>query len=140
MKDLFTHRARVYYDATDAGGVMYHSYYLNLIEHARMEYLLHHGYSAAKLQYEHNLTFVAVECNMKWLLPAKVGDELEITMKARDPERVSIWFDHEILKIEPNGERTLLNTAAIRMVCIDAEKIKARSIPAEMKEKFLDGE
>ncbi|MGM0562971.1 MAG: acyl-CoA thioesterase [Pseudomonadota bacterium] len=139
MSYVFRHRARVYFDGTDAGGVMYHAHYLNLIEHARMEYFSSLGYETADLHYQHNLSFVAVECNMQWKRPAHLGDRLEITMTARDPERVSVWFDHEIYRLEPSGDRTLLNVAALRMVCVDAAEVKARSIPSEMKEKFLNG-
>ena len=140
MTDVFKHQTRVYYDATDSTGVVYHSHYLNYIEHTRMEYWNDHGYDAGQLQEQDNLSFLAVECNMQWIKPARVADHLEITMRARDAERVSIWFDHEIFKIEPNGDRTLLNRAAVKMVCIDVEKTKARSIPEQMKEKFLNGE
>lgn len=139
MNYQFTHRARVYFDATDAGGVMYHAQYLNLIEHARMEFFTSLGYDTAQVHYQQNLNFVAVECNMQWKRPAHLGEHLEITMTARDMERVSVWFDHETYRVEPNGERTLLNTAAIRMVCVDAAEMKARSIPQEMKEKFIHG-
>lgn len=136
---VFKYRTRVYYDATDAGGVVYHSYYLNYIEHARMEYFLHHGFNFADMQSERQEAFVAVESNMKWLKPARVGDELEVTVEPLEASRVSLTFAHTILKIEPSGERTLLNSAEIKMVYVGLEPIKARTIPQQLIEKLMPG-
>lgn len=137
MSDVFKYTTRVYYEQTDAGGVMYHSNYISVIEHARMEFWIANGYHPAKGQQEDNMAFVVADCSMHWIKPAVLSDMIEVTVKATGAKRVSMDFEHEIYRIEDNGERTLLNTAKLTLVCMDLNTMRACNIPEAMKENFL---
>lgn len=139
MKSVFTYSSRVYYDATDAGGVVYHSYYLNFIEHTRMEFWLHHGIDSLVLDKERHVSFLATNCEMQWKKPALLGDYLDITMEPIEIDRVSVLFKHDVFRVEKNGERTLLNTCQLRLVCVDTQRVKAITIPDDLREILSNG-
>ena len=78
----FAHRCRVYYEDTDAGGVVYYVNYLKFMERARTERLRHLGFSQAQLA-EDNLLFVVHSSEARYHAPARLDDELRVTAQAR---------------------------------------------------------
>lgn len=136
-KPVFSYRTRVYYEQTDAGGVMYHANYISVIEHARMEFWIERGYNPAQGQKYDKIAFVVVDSSMQWHKAALLSDIIEVTVRAVSAKRVSMIYEHEIYRIEPDGARTLLNTAKLTLVCMDLQTLRATSIPEDMKQRFL---
>lgn len=130
-----THKytTRVYYDATDAGGVVYHAHYLHYIEHARMEFWLAHGIDSSLLAKNRQIVFVATNCDIKWQKPAFLGDVLTVHIKPVELQRVSVLFEHEIYKQMPTGQQ-LINSCQLRLVCVDNKTMRAITIPEDLRE------
>jgi len=78
---MFEKKIRVYYEDTDAGGVVYHSNYLNFMERCRCDWLASLGFNIADIQQDNGIIFVVREAQLKYDLPARLFDELTITAK-----------------------------------------------------------
>lgn len=115
---------RVYYEDTDAGGVVYHSNYLNFYERARTEYLRDLGFEQDILL-EDNIAFVVRRCEIDYLKPAKFNDQLIIHVEIELLKKASIVFKQKI--ISKNGN--LLSTAQVVVVCVDLTQMKPNPIP-----------
>jgi len=119
---------RVYYEDTDAGGVVYHASYLCYLERARTEWLRALGYSQAKLRQEESLVFTVVAMTLDFLKPARLDDQLSIRSQARLAGGASVEFTQEILR---GSERIL--AATVRVACLDAGSFRPRRLPAPIK-------
>jgi acyl-CoA thioester hydrolase len=119
---------RVYYEDTDAGGVVYHASYLCYLERARTEWLRALGYSQARLKQEESLLFTVVAMTLDFLRPARLDDLLNVTSSVRIAGGASVQFEQEILR---ESERIL--TATVRVACLDADSFRPRRLPAALK-------
>lgn len=120
--------ARVYYEDTDAGGVVYHASYLKYLERARTEWLRQLGYSQARLMEEESLVFTVVSMELHFLKPARLDDLLSIHSRVSLDGGASVRFEQEILR---DGER-LLN-AQVRVASLDAASFRPRRLPAALR-------
>jgi acyl-CoA thioester hydrolase len=128
---LFEFPIRVYYEDTDAGGVVYHSNYLNFYERARTEYLRSLGFEQDALLSQ-GVAFVVRHCEMDFLKPAKFNQLLRVVTKISILKRAGLTFEQQVFS--DCGE--LLNTAFIKVVCVALDKMKPIAIPQHILKEF----
>ena len=115
---------RVYFQDTDAGGVVYHANYLNFMERARTEWLRAHGYSNAGLMKEFGMVFVVRSIKLDFLKPALLDDSLDVTARIKDIGRSRISLTQVILR----GNEVLAE-AEVHLVCVSLASFKPVSVP-----------
>ena len=120
---MHTFKTRVYYEDTDAQGVVYYANYLRFFERARTEALRGAGYGRMKLMNE-GLIFVVRNVEMKLLKPAKLDDELSINTSLIKLGKVSFDFNQEVFV----GDM-LVTQAKIQCGCLDYKKFTPSSLP-----------
>ncbi|MGD8111164.1 tol-pal system-associated acyl-CoA thioesterase [Vibrio sp. TRT 21S02] len=121
---LFTWPVTVYYEDTDAGGVVYHSNYLKFFERARTELLRSVGVSQHILL-EQNIGFVVRHMDIDFLQGARLDDQLIVNTRISELKRATISFCQEIV----NPEGTTLCRAMVKVACIDNEKMRPKAMP-----------
>ncbi len=122
------HRVRVYYEDTDAGGVVYHSNYLRFAERARTEMLRALGFDHVTLRQRDGLSLAVRRCVADYRRPARLDDHLEVRTR---PERVSgasFWVDQRIRR----GDETLVALMS-RIVCVRSDGRPSR-LPADLRD------
>jgi acyl-CoA thioester hydrolase len=123
----FVWQARVYYEDTDAGGIVYYANYLRFLERARTEWLRARGVSQFALASAPGLVFSVVALEVKYRRPARLDDLLSISCDPHREGGASIVFAQRIWR-EPVDEQPLLN-ASVRIACLDASTLKPRRLP-----------
>jgi len=121
---------RVYYEDTDAGGVVYYANYLRFMERARTEWLRALGFEQAVLLTQ-GVAFAARSVTAEYLKPARLDDELIVVSTIESLGRAQLMF-HQC--VERGGE--LLVDAKMRIACFDPVRGKAMAMPKEIHEKF----
>lgn len=106
-----SHAARIYYDATDAGGVVYHAAYLALAEHARTEALREAGLPHAQMQAEHGVTFMVRRLDLEYLRPARLDDLVTIRTRSLSLTAATVTLEQRFVR----GPEDL---AALRIVLV----------------------
>ena len=119
---------RVYYEDTDAGGVVYHTGYIRFFERARTEWLRALGYSQDKLAQEAGVLFTVVELTVRYLKPARLDDLLQVLARAERTGGASLLFSQEAR----NEAGDLLAEGQVRVACVDAHSMKPRRLPADL--------
>jgi acyl-CoA thioester hydrolase len=122
---------QVYYEDTDAGGVVYHSQYLNFMERARTEFLRNIGFVQTVLKDEMGILFVVRDIQIRFRKPAKFDDALNVQTKLLNAGRSLLEFEQNIYR----GDEHLI-AAKVEVVCIGAESFKPVSIPQNMMSKL----
>src|SRR5688572_28487473 len=118
-------RKHVYYDDTDGGGVVYHARYLNYLDHARSDFLLQLGFSLQTLQSEHGIFFAVTAAEIRYLRPARLSDELEITAALANFSNAGMSFNQSVLRLrDSNAEPELLVEGRIDLACLDSVRFK----------------
>lgn len=124
MNIPFTHPVRVYWEDTDAGGVVYHAQYLAFLERARTEWLRTHGYGQELLRLQHDLVFAVRAMAIDFRLPARLDDALQVGVVLQECRRASLVI---VQRIERDGVRLL--DAEVRVAALRASDFKPRPIP-----------
>ena len=122
---------RIYWEDTDAGGVVYYANYLKFLERARTEWLRAMGFDQGRLMRDTGLGFAVRSIAVEYLKSARLDDELRVTSRIESHGRVQVVFDQRIER----GDETLL-TAQVRIACMDLERGKAAPMPREIHEQF----
>ncbi|MEP7182119.1 MAG: tol-pal system-associated acyl-CoA thioesterase [Betaproteobacteria bacterium] len=125
--ETFRFPVRVYYEDTDAAGVVYYANYLKFMERARTEWLAAKGFEIAALEREHGIAFVVRHANVDWLRPARLGDRLDVTFALVNARRASLVADQEIRR----GDEVLAR-ARITVACLDHANWRPARIPAAL--------
>ena len=120
----FTWQARVYYEDTDSGGVVYYANYLKFLERARTEWLRALGFAQSRLRDEEQKIFVVRQVSIDYLKPAVFDDLLEITVKAAKTGRASLTLEQQILR-----QSTLLCMASVQIACVNSLNFRPQSLP-----------
>ena len=123
----FTLPVRVYYEDTDAGGVVYYANYLKFCERARTEWLRTLGVSQQALIDEHGLAFVVRSVQADYLASARLDDALEVVTRVAMLRRASILFEQQVMR----GQE-LLFTTRVLLASIDLHRQKPVAIPASL--------
>lgn len=122
---------RVYYEDTDAGGVVYHARYLHFFERARTEYLRQLGFSQQHLLNERNYAFVVKTMQIDYRLAAKLDDLLMVETTVGSIKGATILFSQQIKR-----DNLVICTAEVKVACVDLSKMKPAAIPEEIKAAF----
>lgn len=117
---------RVYYEDTDAGGVVYHAQYLNFMERARTEWLRALGFEQDRLRSELSILFVVRRCEIAFLRPARFNDRLTLTASLTGRGRASLNFAQAVLR-EDDGDTCC--RAEVNVACVDIERMRPVRIP-----------
>ncbi|WP_443091331.1 tol-pal system-associated acyl-CoA thioesterase [Basfia succiniciproducens] len=128
MNNTFQFPVRVYYEDTDAGGVVYHASYLHFFERARTEFLRTLNFSQNQLLHEQNIAFVVKSMNIDYRFPACLDDALIVESEVVEVKGATILFS-QILK----RDELVLTTATVKVACVDLGKMKPAALPAEVK-------
>ena len=115
MKPAFEHAVRVYWEDTDAGGVVFYANYLKFFERARTEWLRSLGFEQETMRRQDGVMFIVSSTNVRYLRPARLDDSLQITVALRELGRASMCLFQQA----SCGER-LLAEAEIRIGCVGA--------------------
>lgn len=132
MKTQFFLPIRVYYEDTDAGGVVYHSNYLNFFERARTEMLRDLGFEQNELREQAGVIFAVRNMQIDYLRPAKFNDLLSVSATISQIKKASLNFEQTITR-----ENVTLCTANCRIACLTAEKLQPTAIPDFLLKQFL---
>lgn len=128
---IFSLPIRVYFQDTDAGGVVYHANYLNFMERARTEWLRTQGYSNAGLMKEFGAVFVVRSLKLDYLKPALLDDLLDVTAQINDVGRSRISLAQTVRR----GEE-VLTEAEVHLVCVSLESFRPVSVPEVLREQW----
>lgn len=130
--DVFAWPVRIYWEDTDAGGIVYYANYLKFMERARTEFLRSFGVDQSRLAVEQGLAFAIVSANIEYLSPARLDDELVVTCVPTTRTRVSFAFTQEVYRGRVGGE--LLVRGETRAVCLDCKTFKVQRLPEALIE------
>ena len=130
MTAAFCWPVRVYYEDTDAGGIVYYANYLKFLERARTEWLRAAGIAQQRLAEETRRVFVVRQAAIDYHAPAKLDDQLEITLDVEKLGRASVEFLQQIwLAADDGSDRRLLCSGRIRIGCVDADTMRPAAMP-----------
>ena len=124
---------RVYWEDTDAGGVVYYANYLRFMERARSEWLRSLGVDQAALAREERIQFAVVEAQVRYRQPARYDDLLDVSASVEAWRGASVSFHQEIRR---TADRVLLASAGIRAACLDADTMRPRPLPPALLEEL----
>lgn len=123
---VFSWAARVYWEDTDGGGIVYYANYLRFLERARTEWLRSLGHSQQQLAQTPGILFAVTELSVEYRRPARLDDELTITCEPRGERAAAMRFLQRIHRA-PEGD--LLVEAEVRVVCVDARTLRPKRLP-----------
>ena len=130
MAKKFKFNIKVYYEDTDAGGVVYYANYLKFLERARSEAIHSLGFSNKGLLENHGILLIVKSCNIEYKKPAQLEDFLEISSEATSFTKTSILMKQLILK-----NKDIISEAEVHLVAVD-NKGKPTKIPDQLKRKL----
>ena len=119
---------RVYYEDTDAGGVVYYANYLSFMERARTEWLRALGFEQPALAAEHGVLFVVRAVNIDYLKPSRFNDSLQVTVEAVNVGGSRIRFLQRVLR----GDEEIVR-ADVDVVCVTTDTFRPARVPREMR-------
>jgi len=126
-----TQSFRIYYEDTDAGGVVYYANYLRCLERARTEMLRGLGFEQGRLLQENGIAFAVRSLTVEYLKPARLDDVIEVTSVIRELGRAQMVFQQRV-----GRQGVALLDAQVRVASIDPVRGKAIAMPKEIHEKF----
>jgi acyl-CoA thioester hydrolase len=122
---------RVYYEDTDAGGVVYYANYLKFLERARTEWLASLGITLTALERDHGVLFVVHRLDIEYRLPARLYDALEVTLALATLGRSRIAAEQDVFR----GDEQLVG-ARVTLACLDPVSWRPARIPASVATKI----
>jgi len=120
----FSLPVRVYYQDTDAGGVVFHGGYLNFFERARTEWLRQLGFDVRQLAEHEGVLFIVRELRMSYLRPAQVDDMLTVTATVENLGRAQFTLDQRVLR-----GADLLVQGSVNLACVSVRGLKPSRVP-----------
>lgn len=127
----FRWQARVYYEDTDAAGVVFYANYLRYMERARTEWLRSLGFEQARLRREHNIVFAVRSQSIDYKKPGRLDDLLTVTARLIRQRGAMLIFQQIITR-----EQELLTRAGVRVACLRADTLKSAPIPRALAARF----
>lgn len=126
----FSWPARVYWEDTDGGAIVYYANYLRFLERSRTEWLRAQGHSQHELAREPGILFAVVSLKVDYKAPARLDDELHITCEPRAVGAASLRFAQRIYRESAAAARPgLLLEADVRVACVDVHSLKPKRLP-----------
>ena len=126
---------RIYWEDTDAGGVVYYANYLKFMERCRTEWLRALGIDQHRLRAERQMQFAVVNVTVDFLRPAVLDDEIIVTAELQRLAGATILFRQTILR----GAAPLID-ATTRVACLDSGSLKPRAIPKDLFTEWRNGQ
>ena len=130
MSKPFELPVRVYYEDTDAQGVVYYANYFRFMERARTEWLGSLGVDMVRLQDEERRIFVVAEVQTKFLAPARLRDDLIVTASLAGLTRVTFDIEQKIYRDSTDGD--LLISGIVKAAYLDADSMRPKRIPPSL--------
>ena len=134
---------RVYWEDTDAGGIVFYANYLKFFERSRTEWLRFLGIEQQRLRLETGGMFIVAETTLRYLRPARLDDELFVTAKIVETGRASLIIDQqallksELLTPAQHGQNTnLLCEGRVKIGWVNAETLRPMRLPAQLRERL----
>lgn len=136
--NAFTIPVRIYYEDTDAGGVVYYANYLKFLERCRSEWLREIGHHQSDLLREPGIAFVVRSVNLEFLKPVRLDQLLSVSLEVEKISRSQISFRQHIRRANPalEGGWTEILCGKIQIVCVNSALMKVTSIPALLRTKL----
>jgi len=136
--NAFTIPVRIYFEDTDAGGVVYYANYLKYLERCRTEWLREIGHEQADLLNDPGIAFVVRSVNLEYLKPARLDDLLSVGLEVEKITRSQVFFRQHIRRANPAiaGGWDELVSGKIQIVCVNSALMKITSIPALLRTKL----
>ena len=131
MPSPFTWTVRVYYEDTDAGGIVFYANYLKFFERARTEWLRAAGVDQQHLIEREGAAFVVKNATIDYHAPARLDDEIMLTLTIEKLGRASVQFVQKAYK----GD-LLLVEAGVKVGCVDIATVRPRSLPGDVANKM----
>jgi tol-pal system-associated acyl-CoA thioesterase len=128
---VYSFPVRVYFENTDAGGVVYHSEYLKFLERARTEWLRHLGYDHQTLARDHRVIFVVSAAAVDFTKPARLDDTVAVSVRLESLGKVRCVFAQEIRR-----DDEVLVSARVTVACVTGENMKPVEIPEGLRKKM----
>ena len=128
---VFALPTRVYYQDTDAGGVVYHANYVNFMERARTEWLRTFGYSNAGMMKELGVMFVVRSMKLDYLKPALLDDLVTVTSQINEIGRSRVTLLQSVVR----GDE-LLTEGEVHLVCVNVQTFKPVSVPDVLRKQW----
>lgn len=125
---------RIYYDDTDAGGVVYHANYLKLCERARTEFLRSMGFENTRIREDHGIIIVVKSLEAEYLSPSRLDDLLTIQTRLLSVKNTSFVMEQKAIR-----NNACIFSMNIVLVCVN-EQGRPTKIPDAVKESFLKEE
>ncbi|MFM2345989.1 MAG: tol-pal system-associated acyl-CoA thioesterase [Pseudomonadota bacterium] len=131
LLDAFRWPLRIYWEDTDAGGVVFYANYLKFFERARTEWLRTLGFSQQAMRLEDQAMFVVTDTQVRHRQPARLDDLVEVTVRLAERGRASMVLEQQAWRDE-----TLLAEGRIRIGCVDAATLRPRRMPSALLSAF----
>ena len=128
---VYSFPVRVYFENTDAGGVVYHGEYLKFLERARTEWLRHLGFDHQALARDHRVVFVVTSATIEFAKPARLDDTLAVSVRLESLGKVRCVFIQEIRR-----DDEVLVKARISVAAVTGEAFKPVEIPEALRKKM----
>ncbi len=125
----FSWRIRVYWEDTDAGGVVYHASYLRFLERARTEWMREQGLQQTRVRAEHGVVFVVYAMDLRFRRPAVLDDELDATVRVVARRAAALQFAQTLVRV---ADGAILVDAAVRVACVSSEGFRPTPIPRNL--------
>ena len=122
---------RVYYEDTDAGGVVYYANYLRFMERARTEWLRNLGFEQDELSIKDGVVFAVRSASLEFVKAARFNEQLRVTAEVIKQGKASVTFKQTITR-----EDDLVCSGEIKLACVDAEKFLPKAIPRAIADKI----
>lgn len=128
----FNWPVRVYYEDTDAGGVVFYANYLKFFERARTEMLRSLGFEQDRLIDEQGIIFVVRSVQVDYLKPARFNEQIQVSAEVTQAKKTNFLFAQEICR-----DDDLLCKGEVRIACLDAQTMRPKAVPAEILEQLI---
>lgn len=129
--NAFSIPVRIYYEDTDAAGVVYYANYLKFFERCRTEWMRTIGHGQSDLARDEGVIFVVRAVSCEYLRPARLDDQLTVGLEVEKLGRAQVVFRQHVRR----GEEELV-TGTVQIVCVNVEKMKSSPIPDFLRKKL----
>ena len=131
----FRFTLRVYWEDTDAGGVVFYANYLKFFERARTEWLRHLGFEQQQLRLDTGAIFIVTDTAVRYLRPARLDDLLDVTVNVSEAAGATLTLAQQAWRHDADGS-VMLTEGTIRIACVDAGTFRPRRIPTPLMQNI----
>ena len=124
---------RIYYEDTDAGGVVYHASYLRFFERERTEFLREKGFSQQDLLTTQQLAFVVRKMEIDYHQAAKLDEQLTVETRLTTVKGATLLFEQQLLR-----NQQLVCSAKVKIACVNLKQMKPTALPTQLKQLFVE--